>query len=49
MGHFGDGVMEPKLAVLLLLIGLILSLSYFSREDQPRAKTGNGWRLWRGK
>jgi hypothetical protein len=32
--------LEPKLAVLLVLIGVILGLSYFGRKDEPRVKTG---------
>jgi hypothetical protein len=32
--------LDLKLAVLLVLIGVILSLSYFGREDEPRVKTG---------
>ncbi len=32
--------MEPKLAVLMVLIGVILSLSYFSHDDKPGAKSG---------
>ncbi len=32
--------LDPKLAVLLVLIGVILSLSHFGREHEPRTKTG---------
>jgi hypothetical protein len=31
--------LDPKLAVLFVLIGVILSLAYFSREDEPSVKT----------
>jgi hypothetical protein len=31
--------LDPKLAVLFVLIGVILSLAYFSREDEPGVKT----------
>jgi hypothetical protein len=31
---------EPKLAVFFLLVGVILSLSYFGRRDEPHVKTG---------
>ncbi len=40
--------MDPKLAILMLLIGVILSLSYFARGDGPRAKS-NARRTWFGK
>jgi hypothetical protein len=36
---------EPKLAVFLLLIGLVLSLSYFGQKDEPPVKTGGGRRI----
>jgi hypothetical protein len=32
--------LDLKIAVLLVLIGVILSLAYFSREDEPSVKTG---------
>jgi hypothetical protein len=32
--------LDLKIAVLLVLIGVILSLAYFSREDEPGVKTG---------
>ncbi len=32
--------MDPKLTILFLLIGVVLSLSHLGRDDQPRVKGG---------
>ena len=32
--------LDPKLTVFFLLVGVILSLSYFGRRDEPHVKTG---------
>lgn len=34
--------LDPKLAVFLALVGIILSLSYFGRKYERRAKAGGG-------
>ncbi len=41
--------LDPKLAVFLVLVGIILSLSYFGRKAEPHAKVGGGRRTKRGK
>jgi hypothetical protein len=40
--------MDPKLAILILLIGVILGLSHLARGDRPRVKS-NVRRSWFGK
>ena len=41
--------LDPKLTVFVVLVGVILSLSYFGRRDEPHAKVGGGRRTKRGK
>lgn len=41
--------LEPKLAVFLLLIGLVLSLSYFGQKGEASAKVADAGRIKRRK